>query len=777
MRKEPEPLLYLLLFAEGVIFFQIYRFLPLTISIVFLAQVVITGRVFKRPAVLTLILIAGFLYASLFIQEANTSKPPVVSGTQYPVEMLTNGLPVSSERGFLQPVKLLYPRIPPADCYLITERPVGPSKIVFAQANLFLTSRRMGPGVFFKKQNTLFINARAYSVRPINVGLTAFSDNLRWQLYKKFHGCFPRQVAMLLDAIVIGHRDSSDADLYRAFSRAGLSHLMSISGTHFGLFAFIVFSLIRQLARLLPYRTLIRLTARYSLQEYAAVITVCLVSFYLLLSGGRIPAIRAFIMIMLFLSGLLWGRDTGWKYALSLAAVIILIINIDAFLRPSFQLSFMAVWFIGSVFEYIESVDWIRTQPKWKKTLIKLFLVPAIAFAGTTALTAYYFHRIPLLSIPLNMIITPVVCFLLIPISLLSSILYIFTGIMPFKGLIVSVAELIIRVVYLFSSLKDTVLPVRAFPLAVLIGFYLSLISLVLKRFKLSAAGLALLSLSILLSASFYNFRRPMVTFIDVGQGDSSVVETSDNHTLVFDTGNTGRMTGAYLKYMGKARVDAVVLSHAGHDHSGGLYRILKEFTVKELWDNGEIIYGWLPEKIKHRRLQKGYVLKTKEALFTVLHPYRGYYNLTGADDNNHCLVIRYAEGSLSVLFTGDIEKDAEAALSGSGRQLRSTVLKVAHHGSHTSSTKGFLSLVSPQIAVISVGAHNSYGHPHPDVLKRLSVFKLFRTDRDGAIRVYQKRDGTIGIARYRDMLFEECLKAYSIKAELQNLKRLFLVW
>ncbi len=778
MKREPEPLLYLLLFAEGIILSQLFRFLPLTICSLIFIQAVITGRLFRGQALLITIIIAGFLYPSLFFHpDRNDRIVNFVSGKEYTVQLITTGLPIKSQRGFLQPVELLYPEVTFDKCYLITDSPLKPSKMIYARANLFYSSKPITPGVLFERGNTLFIKTREYSIKPLGLKLSAIPDILRWRLYRKIHDSFSSEVAMLLDAIVIGHRDSTDSDLYRSFSRLGLSHLMSISGTHFGLLAFIVFTIVRQLARLLPYRALIWITRKYSLQEYAALITVFFVSFYLMLSGGRVPAVRAFIMIMLFLAGLLWGRDTGWKYALALAAVIILIINPDAFLQPAFQLSFMAVWFIGSVFEWIDKLQWFKKQSPFMSTLIKLTMIPVIAFTGTSVLSVFYFHQIPVLSIPLNILITPIVCFLIIPVSLFASLFFLLSGVLPFTGLIAFVSGLVIKLVYLFSSIKWTVLPVRAFPVAVLLCFYLFLIPLVLRRSGLSISGLVLLVLSIGLSVLLYGFRKPMVTFLDVGQGDSAVVETSDYHTLVFDTGNTGKATEAYLRYRGSRGVDALVLSHAGHDHAGGFFKIIKDFDVKEVWDNGELLYSFLPSGIKHRCLKAGDILKTSTSSFTVLHPFKGYYNRTGADDNNNCLVVKYAEGPLSVLFTGDIEMDAEASLLRLKNYLESTVLKVAHHGSHTSSTPSFLSAVSPEIAVISVGVHNSYGHPHPEVLKRLSYYRLLRTDRDGTIRVYVKRDGTIGTTRYRDMLFEEIHGRYNLQAELRNLKRLFLTW
>ncbi|RMG72426.1 MAG: DNA internalization-related competence protein ComEC/Rec2, partial [Nitrospirae bacterium] len=403
-------------------------------------------------------------------------------------------------------------------------------------------------------------------------------------------------------------------------------------------------------------------------------------------------------------------------------------------------------------------------------TILKLLAVPLVAFLGTLPLTVFYFHKIPLLSVPMNLIITPIVCFILMPLSILSSLMYLITGLWPLTALTEHLARAVLRIVYSISSFPHIVIPVRALPVALIISVYLFLFALSIRKRSLTVFASILIGLSLVFSTGLYEFKKPMVTFLDVGQGDSAVVETSDNKTIVIDTGNTGRETAAYLSYRGINTIDALVLTHADQDHSGGFYRLIDYFRVKELWDNGELRYSRLPQGIRHRSLLAGTVLKADKSSFQVLHPFRGYYSIKGSERNNHSLVMKFSDEPLSVLFTGDAEEDAEKTMLAYKNLLRARLLKVSHHGSHTATTRAFLYALSPEVAVISVGRHNRYGHPHRDVLIRLAPYRLFRTDLHGSIRIYKKDTNTFSVATYSDMALRDIIPDYSPLEELKNL-------
>jgi len=269
-----------------------------------------------------------------------------------PFSGVVSGLPVTTERGYLQEIQLRYPETR-VKTLLSADRPLMPGSLLQGFAYMSTKGPRINPGsrnrepvMFLKTDGTLLLSR--------DDSIQWFPQRMRWRLYNYFRSNFSPDAASLLSAIVIGHRESSNNMLYAAYAGTGLAHLMSISGTHFALFTLLTFFLIRYSARWLPYRWLVRLTGRLSLDEIAAILTFPLILLYLLLSGGRIPAMRSFLMINIFLLGLLIGRKGQWLNSLLLAATVILLLDPESLKTISFQLSFLAVFFIGVTLETFE---------------------------------------------------------------------------------------------------------------------------------------------------------------------------------------------------------------------------------------------------------------------------------------------------------------------------------------------------------------------------------------------------------------------------------------
>ncbi|MBC7173471.1 MAG: ComEC family DNA internalization-related competence protein, partial [Polyangiaceae bacterium] len=277
-------------------------------------------------------------------------------------------------------------------------------------------------------------------------------------------------------------------------------------------------------------------------------------------------------------------------------------------------------------------------------------------------------------------------------------------------------------------------------------------------RARLAVAPLLALALA-LSELSLRSAERPegvlRATVLDVGQGDSILVDLPDGRAMLVDAGNVGPDIGEavlvpLLAARRRARIDVVVLTHPHPDHFGGLATVLRAVEVGEIWDSGqaedESPTGPASQLLEEARRRGVRVLSPADlcgrprrfgaARAEVLWPCPAYN--AGFDPNDNSLVVRLSLGERALLLTGDLERHGEAALLARPEALRADFLKVGHHGSRTSSTLPFVRAVAPRYAAISAGSHNRYGHPHAEPLEALEAVgaEVLRTDELGGLTV-----------------------------------------
>ena len=772
-------------FLSGIAVFYVLRFFPFTISLILIPATALL--VFRKRYLYALVIVLGFFYAYLrYVPAIDFS---ALSGRELLIKCSSETSPRELPSGrFANDVKIIAASDADAGgplkgmegvvMSIVSDRGLKDRTRYELLVKTWKDMERLDPGAV--NENRLYADLEEVG-KTEGLRANPFSkwlDGRRAMLNRFFKNNFNADSGAFLSAITTGERTAMGDAMKKRFNSTGLAHLLSISGTHFGLFSIFIFGICRLLIKLMPLRLLRRLTIYLTPSQTAAIFSLPFVLLYLLISGHNIPALRSFIMINIFLLGLIIGRKGFWLNSLLFAGFVICAWDPSALLGVSFQLSFLAVFFIGLFAGRKKNGGKkdrgfiSRLTGIFKNTL----LLSLSASLGTALLVAYYFHYFSIISPISNFFITPFTGFVLVPVSLISSFVFIFTGYFPFQSLIAFLSGITIEGVRLFASVPYADIKIPSFPLIAVVAFYSGLAVYFLSGRRRSILILPAVSVAVLLAPLLHK-NSFSVTYLDVGQGDSAVIETIGHKVIVIDTGSTGKELDSYLRYAGKRTIEALVLSHADDDHSGGASHIIENYPVGEIWDNGLLVYpkGFL-DNICRRTLERGDVATIDTMKVTVLHPYRGFYTFAddeAASENNESLVLKITEGKNSFLFTGDAAEEAEADMTHLGNWLKSDVIKVSHHGSRTSSTEDFLQTVSPKIAVISVGRQNHYGHPHAETLERLQGIRVFRTDRDGAVKITDTPSGP-EVKTYRDFQFE---KVDGFAGELRNIKRLFVRW
>ena len=246
------------------------------------------------------------------------------------------------------------------------------------------------------------------------------------------------------------------------------------------------------------------------------------------------------------------------------------------------------------------------------------------------------------------------------------------------------------------------------------------------------------------------------VTFLDVGQGDSAVIETPSGRVVVIDGGGIpttdereggdpgNRVLVPFLRSRGISAIDLLVATHPDDDHVQGLVAAVNRLSVRAALDSGipsglgpctRLRAAWKARGVRVHTARRGQVFELGGgAHLEVLHPVEPFLTGTHSDDNNNAIVLRLVYGKIRVLFTADAEREAEESLLRSGLDLQADVLKAGHHGSRGSTSAAFLKAIQPTAAILSCGRNNRFGHPHKETLQRLEGVQLFRTDQQGAI-------------------------------------------
>lgn len=574
----------------------------------------------------------------------------------------------------------------------------------------YWTSKRINPGGF----SSTALRATVERARPQEVALRTgprlWMERFRARLDGAIRQALSPDSAALVQALTTGNRGGISRELNEAYTRTGLVHILSISGAHFGLIGYLLFSLVHGLVIRLPHRALERVTRHVTPKEAAAALSLPFMVMYLGLSGADVPAVRSFIMITIVLFGHLLGRRGNWFNSLMLAASVLVLWSPMVVTDISFILSFSSVLMLGMAAQWVAGgLDKVQEQRRWSiLEWARLSVIFTFAITlGIGPLVAYVFHGVSVSGVIANLVGTPLAGLFIVPMSLVGAIWFSLTGHFITAPVLEPLAQWLNYFVRGLAEYKYSWVAVPAFPSGVLVGIYGAIVLWVLTQGRRAVGACVLLTALVL---GHWLWARPdaRVTILDVGNASSALVELPDGRAMAVDTGRAGGELMRYLRYLGRRELDVLVLTHGHADHTGGLKRLFDEITVRELWDNGMVEYapGALPEGLARRAVQRGFVANGEDYSIIVLHPYEGF-TPSGSNDNlrvnETSLVFMLETGGLKFLFTGDAGPDAIRQLSAlTPEQMRADVLQLPHHGRQEDVARWLMQATGASVVAVS---------------------------------------------------------------------------
>lgn len=575
-----------------------------------------------------------------------------------------------------------------------------------------------------------------------SLSIKQFSAYIRENILSSLQKAMPENEASLIYAMLFGGYSNIEPEIVEAFTTTGIVHILSVSGSHISLLAgfILIIGKYLRIPRLINF-----------------VLLIIIIVFYTILCDCLPPVIRASIMGLLSALALNLHKTYEARHLLSITALIMLFIEPLLLFHISFQLSFLSTAGLIYIMPFLQKK--LYFFPSFLKDNIALTLSAQLA---VLPLLAWYFNAVSLSSLFANLLAVPPLEFIII-IGLLGS----FIGfIMPIiQHFIFILASLTLGfttdLTLFFAKLPLASIYFPTMPFYSIIIYYCfwfiilnhHLAKIFITNFKKYKFFIAIF-ITVILSSIFifYNSSEKLlqIHFIDVGQGDSALIITPTGKSVMIDTGGVlnsdfdigSRVDIPYLKHYGITKLDYLILSHADIDHAGGASSILQKIPVNHLIiaSEGFDVYSKVLKISPDNPLLKNAIIPTEKTSFNIdgvqFDFLRNSQTTSTKSSNEASNVLKLTYHHFSALFMGDLPKDGELDLLSKSLNLQSTILKVAHHGSNTSSSIEFLQAVKPQFSIISAGKYNRFGHPKPEVLERLNTLptKILRTDEHGAI-------------------------------------------
>ena len=622
-----------------------------------------------------------------------------------------------------------------------------------------------------KKIDFYLENPTVLEVKEQRSGVREVVEIWKTEMMNRCEKIYPDEEAGILEAMLFGEKSELSGDIKELYQAAGISHVLVISGLHISLLALAVAGILRRLGFPMPVWV---------------ILSVGVLAGYGILIGQPTTAVRALLMFFVLQGARLLGRSYDLLSALAFAGILMLLDNPDLILDGGCRLSFCAVigvgWYVSEknkIFRSIGEKEKRKNRGKGGKgssagAILENIRAGWYLWLFTLPVMLDTFYQVSVVGILWNLVAIP-----LLPVIIASGGLgVVLAGWNIFLGSLAgSPAYGMLQLYQEIGNISEK-LPVGMWTPGqpskpVIAGYYLVIFLLVLvekqlikreKRWKIFP-GMELCSMLLLLLLMAHPWQqREKITFLDVGQGDASLLQ-SGGQTLLLDGGSTSQKNVGtyvilpYIKQQGISCLEAVVLTHTDQDHINGVIEVLEEgkkgwLTVKNLmypyWMEGTEQGKQLKKLAEEagascRKIRAGDRLTIGKAEAVVLYPKE---QEKIAEPNAGSLVLFWKWEGVRAMFTGDLPEEKERELLQNLPACE--ILQVGHHGSATSTCREFLEQVQPSLAVISCAMKNRYGHPSPDTVDRLKKTgcEIRYTMRSGAITI-RKRGREILVTEY----------------------------
>ena len=580
-----------------------------------------------------------------------------------------------------------------------------------------------------KVEESKIINKNQLS--PILISI----NNIKEKMIDNANKNMPKRTANLLLGILIGERDNIQEDIIESFRTANLSHILAVSGAHT---SYIILGITYLISK------------SKTPKRIGYIITIINLLIFIIITGASYSVVRACIMAIVVIGAKICYRKENFFTSICISLIIILIQNPFAINDIGLKLSFMGT---AGIVIFNKSITNFFIKLKIKQKIAEALSVTFSAQLMIMPITILNFNTISLTFFISNILASPLLGIIIIfgfisifissilnPISkILFLILHIFLELLilvskvtekiPGSSILVKTPNILFAIVYYililffnyFFVIKQN--PTRR--------FHKKIIKIItIKNIKNAFKVIAVVFLIILLLTRIVRIINPTlkIYFIDVGQGDSTLIVTPKNKKILID-GGEGK-TNVLFQYLLDRRInkiDYIIISHFDSDHCNGLIEIIEKMRVenivmsKQSKESEE--YKKILEIIKQKNIKVSSV-KAEDKIIIEKNLYTKILNpaekFEFQDLNNNAIVAKLVYKNFSMLFTGDIEKAEENLAKKYKNELKSTILKVAHHGSKTSTSEEFLKYVEPQIALIGVGENNKFGHPNQITIEKL---------------------------------------------------------